>query len=55
MLTSSFVNRYINRKNIPICDAFFPNARHVTLDTGHWVQAEQPRDFVDELVKFVAK
>lgn len=48
-------SRYINRKNIPICDSFFPNAKHVTLDTGHWVQAEQPREFVDELIKFVGR
>ncbi|PWN46105.1 alpha/beta-hydrolase [Ceraceosorus guamensis] len=43
-------SKYINRHNIPICDAFFPNAQHASLDTGHWVQAEKPLEFA-ELVK----
>ncbi|PWN38188.1 alpha/beta-hydrolase, partial [Meira miltonrushii] len=46
-------SKYINKRNIPICDAFFPKAKHVTLETGHWVQAEKPREFVDEMVNFV--
>lgn len=45
--------RYINRKNRPLCDAFFRNARHVELDTGHWVQAEDPKSFIKELVNFI--
>jgi pimeloyl-ACP methyl ester carboxylesterase len=46
-------SKYLNRKNMPICDAYFPNAKHVTLETGHWVQAEKPDDFIQEVTKFV--
>jgi pimeloyl-ACP methyl ester carboxylesterase len=45
--------RYINRRNIPICEAFFPNMKLVTLDTGHWVQAEKPNEFVQEVEKWL--
>lgn len=47
-------SRYINHKNRPLCDSFFPNARHIELDTGHWVQAEDPQTFIEELTVFVA-
>ncbi len=46
-------NRYINSRNIPICKAYFPNSSVVTLDTGHWVQAEKPNEFVLEIEKFL--
>jgi pimeloyl-ACP methyl ester carboxylesterase len=36
-----------------MCNAFFPKAEHITLDTGHWVQAEKPIEFVKELAKFI--
>lgn len=42
-------SRYLNRKNKPVCDALFPNAVHVTLDAGHWVQAEKPKEFISTL------
>lgn len=48
-------SKYINKRNIPICDALFPKAKHATLQTGHWVQAEKPNEFVDEMVNFVSK
>lgn len=46
-------SKYINRKNIPICDEYFPNAQHVSLDTGHWVQAEDPRGFIRVVGEFL--
>jgi esterase len=33
---------------------YFPNASWVTLETGHWVQAEKPKEFGAEVVKFLA-
>ncbi|GMK54377.1 hypothetical protein CspeluHIS016_0109630 [Cutaneotrichosporon spelunceum] len=45
---------YINRKNIPVCEAYFPNMQLVTLDTGHWVHAEQPAQTTDAVAKFIA-
>jgi esterase len=33
----------------------FPNAKLVTIEnSGHWVQAEQPKVFVENLLNFVA-
>ncbi|CAO1624737.1 unnamed protein product [Parajaminaea phylloscopi] len=46
-------SKYINRRNIPICDQYFPNAQHSTIDAGHWVQAEKPREFVDVVGQFL--
>jgi len=34
-------SKYINRKNLPLAQEFFPNSKLETLDTGHWVHAEQ--------------
>jgi pimeloyl-ACP methyl ester carboxylesterase len=45
---------YINRKNIPICEAYFPNMQLVTLDAGHWVHADQPGETTDAVAKFIA-
>ncbi|KAL0577459.1 hypothetical protein V5O48_004528 [Marasmius crinis-equi] len=44
---------YINRKNIPIAQEFFPNMKSVNLDTGHWVHAERPREFQDAVFNFL--
>lgn len=46
-------SKYLNRKNRPACDAYFPNNQQVILPTGHWVQAEQPREFVETLDAFL--
>lgn len=32
---------------------YFPFASLETLDAGHWVQAEKPREFVDEVTKWL--
>ena len=32
----------------------FPKSSLVTLDTGHWVQAEKPQEFVDVLMTWLA-
>jgi pimeloyl-ACP methyl ester carboxylesterase len=31
----------------------FPSATLETLDTGHWVQAEKPKEFVDLVLKWL--
>ncbi|MCW5912854.1 MAG: alpha/beta fold hydrolase [Cyclobacteriaceae bacterium] len=33
--------------------ALFPNAQIVTLDTGHWVQAEKPKEFAETVLAFL--
>lgn len=46
-------SKYINKNNIPVIKAFFPNYELVTLDAGHWVHAERPKEFMEALVKFL--
>lgn len=46
-------SKYINRKNLPLCEAYFPHMKLATLDTGHWCQSEKPRDFVRVLREFL--
>jgi esterase len=33
----------------------FPRVEFQTLDTGHWVQAEKPKEFADAVLKFLGK
>jgi pimeloyl-ACP methyl ester carboxylesterase len=33
---------------------YFPSATWVTMETGHWVQAEKPAEFAEEVFKFLA-
>lgn len=35
--------------------AIFSNATFVTLDTGHWVQAEKPLEFANAVIQFLNK
>lgn len=46
-------SNYINRHNVPVAQAFFPNMVLETLDAGHWVHAERPAEFVDLVDRFV--
>ncbi|WWC68827.1 uncharacterized protein I206_102762 [Kwoniella pini CBS 10737] len=46
-------SKYINRKNLPIAEAFFPKMKLETLETGHWVHAEKPNETVELVKKFV--
>lgn len=32
----------------------FPNSTLITMDTGHWVQAEKPQEFVEVVLKFLS-
>ncbi len=36
-----------------MAEAFFPNMRLETLDTGHWVHAEKPSETVKLIEDFV--
>jgi pimeloyl-ACP methyl ester carboxylesterase len=46
-------SKYVNRRNIPICEAFFPNCRVEILDAGHWVHAEKPAETVELVGQFI--
>lgn len=43
-------SKYLNHKNIPVAQKFFPNMELHTLEAGHFVHTEKPADFV-ELVR----
>ncbi|GAA5822034.1 hypothetical protein JCM3770_002258 [Rhodotorula araucariae] len=45
-------SKYINSRNIPLIRQFFPSSRLETLDAGHWVHAERPKEFVNLLDEF---
>ncbi|WRT65498.1 uncharacterized protein IL334_002441 [Kwoniella shivajii] len=46
-------SKYINRKNIPVAEAFFPKMKLEILETGHWVHAEKPNETVELVKKFI--
>ncbi|EUC62787.1 alpha/beta-hydrolase [Rhizoctonia solani AG-3 Rhs1AP] len=48
-------SKYINRRNMGVMEQFFPNMRLETLDTGHWVHAEKPQEFVDLVSDFIVQ
>ncbi|QRW04544.1 Abhydrolase domain-containing protein [Ceratobasidium sp. AG-Ba] len=48
-------SKYINRRNTPVMEQYFPNMRLEVLDAGHWVHAEKPQEFVDLVSKFVSQ
>lgn len=46
------MSRYVNDGNVPICNALYPNNTLQTLQTGHWVHAENPGTFIETVEKF---
>ncbi|SCV74533.1 BQ2448_7562 [Microbotryum intermedium] len=63
-------SKYINRRNIPLCEGYFPKMELKTLETGHWalypealmnmlswlpVHAEKPKEFLEALQEFLDK
>lgn len=47
-------SKYLNKNNIPVCQAYFPNMRLETLEgAGHWVHAERPKEVVELVYEFV--
>jgi pimeloyl-ACP methyl ester carboxylesterase len=47
-------SNYIESADIDHIKSFFPNAQLVTIDTGHWVQAEKPKEFVEAINNFIS-
>lgn len=45
---------YVVDADMDTITKFFPKATLITLDTGHWVQAEKPKEFVDEVINFLS-
>jgi pimeloyl-ACP methyl ester carboxylesterase len=46
-------SKYINRRNIPIAKAYFPQMKLEVLDAGHWVHAEQPAETLRLVKEFI--
>ncbi|KZW00193.1 alpha/beta-hydrolase [Exidia glandulosa HHB12029] len=46
-------SRYLTEERTKLARHFFPNARFEELDTGHWVHAEKPTEFVNMVTEFI--
>jgi len=46
-------SNYFEPGDDDIIKSYFPKAEITTLDTGHWVQAENPKDFMEAVFNFV--
>ena len=48
-------SNYITKEDLPLILAHFTNSRIVTVkNAGHWLHAENPTQFYDEVVRFLA-
>lgn len=48
-------SEYVQDSDMNIIQKNFPEASLITLEAGHWVQAEKPEEFVNEVVRFIEK
>ena len=46
-------SQYVTTKSESAIQRHFPNSSLVWLDTGHWVHAERPEEFVQTVVNFM--
>jgi esterase len=46
-------SKYVKDEDMIHIQAIFPQAELKTLDTGHWVQAEKPQEFVDSVLNWL--
>lgn len=47
-------SKYVKDEDRQRIKDLFPNSALVTMDTGHWVQAEKPQEFVDVVMNYLA-
>jgi esterase len=45
---------YVKDEDRAVIKSLFPNSTLITMDTGHWVQAEKPKEFVDIVKNFLS-
>ena len=48
-------SNYFKPGDEKLIQSLFPSAQIITLDTGHWVQAEKPKDFAETAISFLMK
>ena len=46
-------SNYVLDEDFPMIKEIFPSAQFETLDTGHWVPAEKPKEFVDVVLRWL--
>jgi pimeloyl-ACP methyl ester carboxylesterase len=46
-------SHYVKDEDRPRIKELFPNSTLVTMETGHWVQAEKPQEFVEIVLNFL--
>ena len=47
-------SNYITENDIPLIEAHFPNSKIVTIkNAGHWLHAENPEQFYEEVINFL--
>lgn len=46
-------SKYVPDSDWPKITSIFPNARLETMETGHWVQAEKPQEFVNVVTQWL--
>jgi pimeloyl-ACP methyl ester carboxylesterase len=46
---------YVLDEDRAVIKEIFPRSTLVTMDTGHWVQAEKPQEFVDVVLKWLVQ
>ncbi|ESK89362.1 mitochondrial protein [Moniliophthora roreri MCA 2997] len=44
---------YINKRNLPLAEEFFPNSKLSVINAGHWVHVERPMQFNEAVLKFI--
>lgn len=48
-------SNYITQDEVPLIKAHFPNSKVVTVaNAGHWLHAENPKGFYEEVMKFLS-
>jgi pimeloyl-ACP methyl ester carboxylesterase len=47
-------SKYLNRRNLPVAEQYFPAMQLQILETGHWVHAEKPIEFVKIVTDFIS-
>lgn len=47
-------SNYVKDEDRQRIKELFPNSALITMDTGHWVQAEKPKEFVEVVKNFLA-
>ena len=46
-------SRYYKQGDEELIKEIFPNAEFATIDSGHWVQAERPTEFLEAVLRFI--